>query len=498
MPFSKNKRILERRFVPFEVAGPPGATGAAGTPGSTGPTGPVGPPGGPSGPTGPQGTTGATGPQGNVGATGVGNTGATGSSGAQGIQGALGQTGATGPVGATGAVGATGSLGNTGATGAGNTGSTGPAGATGPQGMTGATGAGTTGATGSTGPQGTTGPTGPAGTPGGATGSTGATGAQGGTSGRIYYPENSVNSDLANDPALPVASPNALYRVASLTPSTNAESDLVITTTSTAGQNVMGQGYATVAGQPDITLLPTGTAYRYIYAKVDTGSASIHAALMRYQTTGNVASRTSNQISFVAATRTIHRADGGSWITDGFTEHCLVTVTGSASNNKSFTVATGGVAAADLTLDFVDTVVNESAGATITIVTKEQALRMGDSAIFSDTSFALQILTYNAGTSFVFNANDRIIFKWLAAKQSGAGARTVTISTEGTSFASYVQTTISGGAAGNTGATGPAGATGAVGATGVGNTGATGATGVTGATGPGGGSSAFAWFISPT
>ncbi len=115
MPFSKSKRILERRFVPFEVAGPAGATGAQGASGATGPSGPAG--------AGTTGATGATGPMAATGATGA--QGTTGSTGPVGPTGAgVGNTGSTGPQGNTGAAGAAGNTGSTGPTG--NTGATGP------------------------------------------------------------------------------------------------------------------------------------------------------------------------------------------------------------------------------------------------------------------------------------------------------------------------------------------------------------------------------------
>lgn len=262
------------------------------------------------------------------------------------------------------------------------------------------------------------------------------------TAGRNYYPENSVSSDVVSDTAV-----TATYQVASATPSTNAESDLAITTTSTAGEYIFGQGYATATTQPNVTSLPIGTAYRFIYAKVDAGSATIRTDLLRYQTTGNVATTgAQTDISFAlngAAADTIHRVSG-SFLADGFTNGILVTVSGAANagNNKSFTVQT--VAANDLTLIAIDAVTTELAGNSITIVTKELLLRTGATITFSAQSFALQQITYNAGTAFVFTADDRIIFKWWAAKQSGGGSRLVTISTEGTSFASYIITTVGG------------------------------------------------------
>lgn len=137
MSILRRRRIVDRRFIPFEVSGPAGATGPQGATGAIGFTGATG-----------AGTTGATGP---TGATGAGLTGATGPTGPQGPTGAgVGNTGATGPTGGTGATGAVGATGATGPTGL--TGATGPAGATGATGPAGATGA--NGATGATGPVG--------------------------------------------------------------------------------------------------------------------------------------------------------------------------------------------------------------------------------------------------------------------------------------------------------------------------------------------------------
>src|SRR3990167_7690094 len=81
----------------------------------------------------------------------------------------------------------------------------GPSGVQGQQGVQGATGA-----------QGVQGPE-------GAQGPQGDTGATGGSSGRLYYPENSVESDLFGDP-----SHATNYKVASTTPSPNVESDIAV------------------------------------------------------------------------------------------------------------------------------------------------------------------------------------------------------------------------------------------------------------------------------
>jgi microcystin-dependent protein len=217
MPFLKRYSILEKRVIPFTVAGPAGSTGPQGPTGPTGATGSLGMTGatgagftGATGSSGPAGATGSTGPVGNTGAGVTGATGPTGTAGATGSTGPAGSPGgATGPTGATGSIGATGTqypfrgvwsgltayvvndcvqyqgsgyvsiqngtnqapaiggtafwtllvqMGNTGATGAqGNTGSTGPQGNTGSIGPTG-----NTGPIGNTGSQGNTGSTGPA------------------------------------------------------------------------------------------------------------------------------------------------------------------------------------------------------------------------------------------------------------------------------------------------------------------------------------------------
>jgi hypothetical protein len=258
--------------------------------------------------------------------------------------------------------------------------------------------------------------------------------------GRIYYPQNSVNSDIAGDPAL-----GAFYKVAATTPSSGAESDVVISSPTT-GAYVLGQVFASATSQPGVTSFPAGTAYRYIYAKMDVGASNaaiIKTDLFRYKTTGNEATTGAvTTISFAlngAAADTIHRS-AGSFIADGFTAGCLVTVSGSASNNISFTAQT--VTTADLTLTLADNVVTEPAGATVTVVSKERLIRSGVSGSFEDTSLTLQTFTYSDANAYAFAADDRVIFKWWAAKAGGGGTRTITLATESASFQSYIQTTV--------------------------------------------------------
>lgn len=99
MTLLRRRKIVDKKFIPFEVAGPQGSTGPQGT------TGPVGG----SGPTG-AGATGATGASsiGNTGATGAMGVGSAGATGATGPTGDAGVTGSTGPVGGSGATGSTG------------------------------------------------------------------------------------------------------------------------------------------------------------------------------------------------------------------------------------------------------------------------------------------------------------------------------------------------------------------------------------------------------
>ena len=206
--------------------------------GGTGPTGNIGP----TGPTGPTGTTGSIGPTGVTGTTGdIGHTGSTGPTGSTGDSGPTGTTGTTGDIGPTGPTGVTGPTGPTG-----NTGETGATGATGPTGNTGETGA--TGPTGSTGPTGDTGPTGATG-PTGDIGNTGATGPQGYTTGVTYYLNESINQ-----------SP---YKEFSKISTSAAEQTVSLTLA--AGATGIIQSFQTPAGDPNITVVPSGLWSGYIH-----------------------------------------------------------------------------------------------------------------------------------------------------------------------------------------------------------------------------------------
>jgi hypothetical protein len=64
---------------------------------------------------------------------------------------------------------------------------------------------------------------------------------------------------------------------------------------------------------------------------------------------------------------TITRADGGSFVTDGFEAGEQIRVAGSTSNDGYYTLAAGGVAANTLTLVNSDSLTTEAAGASVTI-----------------------------------------------------------------------------------------------------------------------------------
>jgi hypothetical protein len=105
---------------------------------------------------------------------------------------------------------------------------------------------------GNTGPQGDTGPTGPA-------------GINGEVAGRAFYFDPLVASDIANCSTVLTS------------PSVNAETTLPVTVTHTSG-NVLIASFATQPGQPNVSVLPSGTNYRQFFAT--TGAANEVAQLV--------------------------------------------------------------------------------------------------------------------------------------------------------------------------------------------------------------------------
>ena len=119
-----------------------------------------------------------------------------------------------------------------------------------------------------------------------------------------------------------------------------------------------------------------------------------------------------------------------------------------------------------------------TAGGAETLVTS------GYSSSFSNTTTAKITWTITEAYAYSMSTTDRLVFKLYTARVSGTSPVTVNVYFEGSSNASYLQTTISAGAVGPEGPVGADGATGATGA--VGATGAAGPTGATGAAGANG------------
>lgn len=249
----------------------------------------------------------------------------------------------------------------------------------------------------------------------------------GGASGRLYYPENSVASDLTG------------YKVALATPSANAESDISISCV-TQNAYVLGEEFATASGQPNVTSLPAGTAVRYAYAKISGGTGQLKLDLFRYKTTGNEATTGSVSLAFAdngATADTITWA-GGTFITNNFTAGAKITVAGGA-NAGTYTIQS--LSETVLTLILSDVISTTTYSTTIT--TKEKLLRTGSSPLFINmAAFDFIQFTYTDSSAYVFATDDRIIFKWWGRKTTAGGTQTITVETEGTTAASYIQTTL--------------------------------------------------------
>lgn len=252
----------------------------------------------------------------------------------------------------------------------------------------------------------------------------------GGANGRIYYPKDSTASDLTG------------YKVAATTPSSGAADDISISCV-TQNAYVLGEEFATASGEPNTTSLPAGTAVRFLFANISGGTGQIKVDLFQYKTTGNVATTGAVTLTYVESgsatvADTITRADAGSFITDGFTAGCKITVAGTVSNNGTYTVQT--VAAATLSLILSDDLVGEVVSSTIT--TKEKLLRTGSSSTFTNSTTQLIQFFYTDSSAHTLATDDRIIFKWWGRKTTAGGTPNILITTEGTTQASYIQTTL--------------------------------------------------------
>lgn len=264
------------------------------------------------------------------------------------------------------------------------------------------------------------------------------------TAGRIYYLDADA-SDITG------------YYEALTVPSVHAESTLN-TTAPTSGLPTLIRAFATASGQPNVTSLPAGTAHRYAYAKVSTGSAQIRADLLKRSVADVATTGALTNLTYSATAKTITRA-AGNFVTDGFTRGAQITVAGSTSNNGTYTIQS--VSILTITLIQTDVLVNEGPNANGTITTKEVLLRTGSSATFANTTVALQMWQYMDDQSHELLTTDRLVFKWWAIRVSGVNP-VVTTYYEGDSHASYIQTTITNNAVTQVGASGTQGVTASV------------------------------------
>ena len=497
------------------IQGNIGPTGIQGIQGITGPTGATGPQGvqgiqgidGYTGPTGLQGLQGIQGPTGPTGLQGVqgidGYTGPTGPQGIQGIQGPTGLQGIQGVIGPTGLQGVQGNIGPTGPTGLqgiqGIDGYTGPTGPTGSQGIQGNIGA--TGPTGLQGIQGITGPTGITGTsitgptglqgPTGATGATGPTGANGAQSGLRLWFSNPENIDV-----IPITGPISLV-FANASPATITRSSgsfisdgwiarQKINITNTISNNKTVEIRSVTATV--ITLAQTSTLVN------ETATATLtidNEGLLRVPASGVELTETLTGIS---------NNDPNGIPIDNY-----VTVSGVPS---SLTIPAGlwkfiGVFSATATTCTAKFEVCTRSSDGYTTTSKfTTAATPGLSS-----SLTVYEIDYTIESDISINTGDRIVVRVLGFNSDNS-AKSITWAYQGTTRASYVDTTfnvtapqgatgptgpqgvqgVTGptGTAGTAGATGPAGATGAAGTSITGPTGPAGAAGVTGPTGPAG------------
>jgi hypothetical protein len=222
----------------------------------------TGPTSGLSGTSGTSGTNGATGTSGTSGVNG--SSGQTGSAGTSGTSGKNGTNGVNGTSGTSGTSGANGSSGATGSSG--TSGTSGQNGSSGTSGMNGAAGSnGTSGTSGISQP-GTPGTSGTSGTSGvsndGTSGTSGTSGVDGISSGRVYFFNNSQNSDVSP------------YKVLSPDPSGAAQQTIAKTLTNNQ-TNVLVQEFIT----PELgfTIIPGGSQRFHLHFKKPASNDTIEA-----------------------------------------------------------------------------------------------------------------------------------------------------------------------------------------------------------------------------
>ena len=94
------------------------------------------------------------------------------------------------------------------------------------------------------------------------------------------------------------------------------------------------------------------------------GSPSSSNLFETQNDTSNASTKTATTISFAAGSKTISDSGNG-FVTANFRQGTSITITGSASNNGTFTIVS--VAAGAIVV--AETLVNESAGATVVMTT---------------------------------------------------------------------------------------------------------------------------------
>lgn len=121
------------------------------------------------------------------------------------------------------------------------------------------------------------------------------------------------------------------------------------------------------------------------------GSSGSPSSTNKYLTenaTSNGAVKTATTIAFVNSNPDTITDSGNGFVTAGFKEGQTITVSGSASNNGTFTISS--VAAGTITLISTDSLTNESAGAsvTITVATINKILNLDSSGAIPSTIIA--------------------------------------------------------------------------------------------------------------
>ena len=160
----------------------------------------------------------------------------------------------------------------------------------------------------------------------------------------------------------------------------------------------------TIAGEVMVQVVALGAMATLAYNVGATGEvlSIIYPAENPYRmhTLSRAIAGPSNRISFEAATRSINRSDGGSFVADGFLDGDQIQVKGAIVNDGLYTVAT--VTADALILDPGDTLVEEVEGpdVTITEIRIDETAEMGPSTQISFGTFP-DVITRGDGGSFV-------------------------------------------------------------------------------------------------